>query len=251
MYLKAGQIYAAVRALYAKNGYTVLSEVRNGTGFSKAVRTADMLAISTWPSRGLYCEGFEIKSSRSDLARELATPEKADEIAKYCLYWWLAVPEGLVSEGMLVPPAWGVIEVNDKLKATVRVKAKALQPVPMDELFVCAVLRNFAESHIPLAEVEPKIEAARKEALANAKASAGARLKELEGAVAKFKAESGIDLLDQWGHPTWELGSIAEAVRLIVSMRGRPVQELLEAKQALLDGAAAINAALGPLGGNA
>lgn len=117
LYLQADQISAAVRKLYAKNGYVVLSQVRNGTGYARPDRTADMLVVSTWPSRGLHAEGIEIKSSRSDLMRELSKPEKADEIARYCQHWWLAVPEGLITADMIVPETWGVITVNEKLNA--------------------------------------------------------------------------------------------------------------------------------------
>ncbi len=57
LYLDASQVYRAVREMFGRNGYTVMSEVRNGTGYEKKARTADMLIVSTWPSRGLYCAG--------------------------------------------------------------------------------------------------------------------------------------------------------------------------------------------------
>jgi hypothetical protein len=246
IYLRAFEIEQAVRKLYSKNGFTVLSQVRNGTGFSKSPRTADMLAVSTWPSRGLYVEGFEIKSSAGDLRRELALPEKADDIARYCAYWWLAVPEGLTDNEM-IPPNWGVISVDAKLKATVVTKATRMTPIPMDDLFVCSTLRNFAEGYTPLSEVQPLIERARKEERESAESMRNYRLKSLEEGFATFKEHSGIDLIERNGHPVWDLGSIADAVRLIVALKGRPVAEIMRAKQALTAGVEAINAALGIL----
>ena len=56
-------------------------------GFERRqVRTADMMAISTWPSRGLYAVGIEIKVNSSDLAKELASPSKADDIANIAVF---------------------------------------------------------------------------------------------------------------------------------------------------------------------
>jgi hypothetical protein len=198
-YTRAGDVEAAVRGLYEKNGYVVLSQVRNGTGFSKAVRTADMVIVSTWPSRGLFCEGVEVKVSRSDLQSELANPQKADEIAQYCKAWWLAVPDDLITPEMMIPESWGVISVSDKGKAKVTRQGKPLTPTPMDNLFVCSVLRNFAESHVHTSEVEPKIQAAREEAAKDALVGKDYRLKEIEAALDKFQQATGVNLVtDPW-----------------------------------------------------
>jgi hypothetical protein len=239
IFLKSNQIEQAVREMYRKNGCIVLSQVRNGTGFERRARTADMLVVSTWPSRGLYCEGIEIKSSRSDLMRELEKPQKADEIARYCRYWHVAVPEGL-TEGVRVPPLWGIISVNEKLKAKELRPAKVLEPQPMDALLVCSILRNFAENFVPLAEVQPKIAEAAEEARKSAKSSSDYRRVELEGILTNFKSTSGIDLLER----SWNAGQIGAAVKLIMNLRGKPVEEIARAQDALRTGLAAIDAAL-------
>ncbi len=240
----AGEIDRAVRGLYQKNGYVVLSEVRNGTGYEKRVRTADMIAVSTWPSRGLFLEGLEIKVSRSDLSRELAQPEKADALARYCTYWWIAVPDDLITPEMMIPETWGIVAVNEKGKASVSRKAARLSPEPLDALLLCSILRNFAESYVHCSELEPRIAAARKDGEHSARIDREYRLKELEGAVADFQKTSGINLMGEHNHRRWDLGNVGEAVRLICTLKGRPLSELADAKAALIAASSAIDAAL-------
>lgn len=254
IFLKAEQVDTAVRELFTKNGNTVLSQVRNGTGYARSVRTADMLIVSTWPSRGLYCDGVEIKVSKSDLQRELENPAKADDIARFCAHWWLAMPTGL-SAGLMIPPNWGVIEVDEKLKPKIAVSAAKLDPQPMDALFVCSVLRNFGESYVPLYQVQPKIDAAKKDAAEDAKIREGYEMKDLRSKIdsfveklTEFREKTGVDLLDDREKmASWDIGRIGDAVSLIVEMRGRPLDEMLKAKKSLAMGIEAIDAALGPL----
>lgn len=243
IYLTAPQIETAVRKIYVKNGYLCLSQVRNGTGFERrTTRTADMVAVSTWPSRGLFIEGIEIKSSKSDLQRELERPDKAEEIASYCRHWWLACAVGL-DEGVMLPPNWGVISVNDKLVAKISKPAAVLTPKPMDALLVCSMLRSFAESYVPLSEVEPRIKAACEVERKNWEAGQSNRLSNLELAVKAFHESSGIDLMNN----RWEAGNIGMAVKLISSLRGRPVDEIASAKASLRAGLESIEAALSVL----
>jgi hypothetical protein len=54
-------------------------------------------------------QGFEVKTSRSDWRRELADPEKADAVARYCRQWWLVIPSAdMVKPGEL-PADWGLM----------------------------------------------------------------------------------------------------------------------------------------------
>lgn len=233
IHLRSEEIDQAVRALYAKNGYTVLSQVRNGTGYSRSVRTADVLAISTWPSRGLFAEGIEIKISDGDLRRELANPSKADEIGKACKYWWLATPQGLIRPEHLIPEKWGIVEVDEKLKATVTKKAQAIEAAPMDVLFVCAVLRNFAETHVHRSEITAELQKIRDEERKAAEGQRQSRLDAFERAFKEFKETTGIDLLEErTGRPKWDIGNIGEAVNVIIALRHTPQAAILEASSA-------------------
>jgi len=242
LYLTEKQVDVAVRKMYAKNGNVVLSQVRNGTGFSKAARTADLLSVSTWPSRGLYCEGIEIKVSRSDLAHELATPAKADEMAQYCTYWWVAGPAGLLHEGIRLPDSWGFIEVSDKLVAKVTIPAKRLTPKPMDELLVCSIIRTFAATHVHMDEVEPLIKAEKDKAKKEAESCRDYDNKRLREAVEEFKNHSGVDLRDEHGRIHWGIAGIGEAVRLVNNLHRRPMEEVLAAREALKLSMSAIDA---------
>lgn len=243
LHLTSSQIELAVRELYKKNGYVVLSQVRNGTGYEKRARTSDMLAVSTWPSRGLFIEGIEIKSDKGDLRRELENPAKAEEIAAYCQHWWIACALGL-TDGLLIPPNWGVIAVSETLKAKVIKPAATLNPKPLDALLVCSILRNFAEGYVPMAEVNPLVAAAREEGRKGGQFDRSHRLTQLEDCIVRFKTASGIDLMGDRGHPIWNMGAIGDAVKLIVALEGKPVNEIARAKAALVAGVSAIDAAL-------
>ncbi len=255
IHLRAEEVEVAVGDLYRKNGNIVLSQVRNGTGYARNVRTADMLAISTWPSRGLYAEGIEVKVSRSDLQRELENPAKADDIARFCKYWWLAAPKGL-ADTLTIPDNWGLIEVDAsrkeeggvlKLKTSIAKKANVLDPQPMDTLFVCAVLRSFADTHVLKSAVQKQIDDAVKKGVEQRIHDRGSRLSELEAAITAFKEKSGIDLMGDYGHISWQVPEIANAVKLILDMRGRPLEEMANARKALMMGVSAIDAAVGGL----
>lgn len=62
--------------------FALLQEVSDAAGFGRS-RSADGIAMSLWPSRGLGIDGIEIKSYRSDWLRELKHPEKADQTIMY------------------------------------------------------------------------------------------------------------------------------------------------------------------------
>lgn len=124
--------------------YVVIEEVAPGTGFSGPSRYADVVALSTWPSRGLKLEGFEIKASKADLRRELADPGKHHAVARYCDEWSLVVYRRSILEGLDIPPDWGLLAVDDetgeKLE-TIRKPAKRT-PEPWPRAFVCSLVRN-------------------------------------------------------------------------------------------------------------
>lgn len=241
--LRESDVVEGVRKLFGANGMVILSQVRNGTGYARSVRTADILAISTWPSRGLYTEGFEVKTSKSDLIRELADPAKADDMAGYCTRWWIACSEGL-TDGVIIPENWGVISVDGKLKAKIAKQAITQEPRKMDQGFICSVLRNFSESHVSKLEIQPLIEAARKKEATEVESRMESRQQQAVEAIAKFKEHSGIDLLEQHGYARWDMKRIGDAVNLIVALREHPVEEILKAKSALEAGIAAIDIAV-------
>ena len=55
--------------------FVFLEEVRNGTGYARGhIRTADAIIMGTYPSRGLYMHGVEVKISRQDWLNEFQLP---------------------------------------------------------------------------------------------------------------------------------------------------------------------------------
>jgi hypothetical protein len=234
-YATAKEIDAATRNLFSGQGFVCLSEVRNGTGFERRqVRTADMMAISTWPSRGLYAVGIEIKVHASDLAKELRSPSKADDIAKYCRHWFLATQTGLV-DGFVIPDPWGVIEVDHKGKAKITKAAKELEPIPMDTLFACALIRNFAESHIHRDEVAQHVESESKALIERRVNENHHKLEQFE----KLKADIGAwekahDLkILGYGDLKYNAKEIGTLVRMLVNLRHSPAEQLQNAADAL------------------
>lgn len=124
--------------------YVVIEQVSPGTGFSSAARYADVLALSTWPSRGLRLEGFEIKASKADLRRELADLGKHQAIARYCDEWSLVVYRRSILEGLEIPADWGIWAVDEETGEElerIRKPAKR-EPEPWPRAFVCSLVRN-------------------------------------------------------------------------------------------------------------
>ena len=121
------------------NRAVFLEEVRAGVGADRG-RTADVLTLGLWPSRGLLLEGFELKASRSDWRGELDRPEKADAVARYCDRWWLVTVPDVVHAGEL-PPTWGLL-VRKGRKLVCEVEAPPLEPVAPDRQFLAALLRR-------------------------------------------------------------------------------------------------------------
>lgn len=127
---------------FAKGAYEMLREVRDSTG-GGASRSADALVVSCWPSRGIWFGGIEVKVSRSDWLSELRNPRKSAEIQRFCSYWWIATPEGIVKPEEL-PETWGHFEVAPGSVKLVRAapKLEAEAPTPG---FVASIFRNQAD----------------------------------------------------------------------------------------------------------
>lgn len=139
--LTAADLCDRIAAKHSPPEWACFFNVANALG-GLARRRADGIAMNLWPSRGLMIRGFEVKISRSDLRREAANPEKAEEIARYCDEWWLVTPKGLVSNVDLeVPPAWGLLEAWGRGLHVVR----AAIPTEAELLtrgFLAAILRQ-------------------------------------------------------------------------------------------------------------
>lgn len=210
---------------YRAPEWAVFGSVRNRAGFD-ADRTADALAISLWPSRGLRLHGFEIKCSRSDWLTELKDPSKAEAFSVYCDHWWVVTSPGIVQGGEL-PPTWGLLERQGSRLVCIT-EAPKLEPQPLPRTMLAAMCKRLVETeNRDLRAAESK---GYERGLKAGEASAARRVeqaKELTKQVSEFQAASGVDI-----RHAWEIGKIGEAVRLI--RRGSEAAETLERERRVL-----------------
>jgi hypothetical protein len=220
------RIVTLLRKRFPAPAFACLPQLRNGTGFQRrTTRTADLLAVSCYPSRGLYFVGVEIKVTRGDWLRELAQPVKAEEFQKYCRHWYVAAPAGLLSPDEL-PPTWGLIACQ-AASTQIAKPAATLQPVPPDLLFVCAILRKVAEAYLPKTEVQEHVSAqAQREAEAKLTVLQH-QLTTLQAQVAEFEAASGVSLGNSWQTPA--IGAAVQFVQKVGAARA--VRESLNLAQ--------------------
>lgn len=157
------------------------------------------------------------------------------------------MPDDLITESMIIPEGWGIITVDVKGKATVSRRGAQLTPAPLDTLFVCSLLRNFAESHVHQDDIEERVKKACEVAVHNARADTSARLREMEDALKKFQESSGINLLTDRGHPAWDMREIGDAVAMLVAMRSTPAEELRKAAEQLRNASQTVEAVMSTL----
>lgn len=136
--------------------YTRAEHVKNNIGF-RANRICDYMAIDLWGGQGYYgreagpkLHGHEVKVSRSDWLTELKDPEKAQEFAQYCDFWWLVVSDkSIVREGEL-PPGWGLM-VAYRETLRVVVQAELRDPLPMPRAMQATLTRSVTKTGLRLA----------------------------------------------------------------------------------------------------
>jgi hypothetical protein len=213
------KILDLLRVRYPAPSYAFLWQVRNGTGWSRhQARTADALAMSLWPSRGLELIGFEIKSARSDWLAEMKHPEKAEEIARFCDRWYIVAGSADVLDKGELPPKWGLIVVKGK-KLYTEVKAEKLDPVPLDMPMICAIFRKVTEIATPQAKLDSAYDRGHKAAMESNKAVEESRDKfrkqkidHLEKQIREFEEASGVQI-DGWDGAE----KIGDAVRMVLN----------------------------------
>lgn len=191
---------AALMSRYSGDAWALFWEVPDGTGRYKD-RTADAVAMSLWPSRGLDLHGFEVKASRADWLKELKQPDKAESICRYCDYWWIVAARDVVKEGEL-PPTWGLLVLNGR-GLVQSVVAPRLTPEPIDRGFMAGLCRAACKS---VAKEDQKLLAAARQAGFDEGQKAASKptgdallLEKLTASVAAFEEVSGVRI-SRWGH---------------------------------------------------
>lgn len=240
-----------MRERYPLDSYALFWEVRDATGTDGQGRSADAVAMSLWPSRGLELLGFEVKSARSDWLRELKEPRKAEAICKHCDRWFVVATDAKVVHKNEVPAAWGLLVSNgEKLRQVIpapllgepRLGRKVLPDVSRQ--FVASLLRQAQKTAArPLDQLR---EVARNEAhreLTEKHKAAIAKLHEevkrvaetAESTIRNFERESGIDIRRNWEH-----GRIGRIVQLLLSQTGSEAQRWGRPAETLKDAAATL-----------
>jgi hypothetical protein len=156
MSITSTDIQKALAKKYCRPEWCIFFEVANQSG-AYVRRYADAVAMSIWPSRGYAIHGFEIKVSRSDFNSEMKKPEKADGVGRYCDYWWLVTPPGMVEDHEL-PPTWGLM-VLQKNGLRIKKQAPKQDVVNIDRGFSAALLRrsiDLQQNHIK-AQIEKEL----------------------------------------------------------------------------------------------
>lgn len=203
--------------------WAYFTEVRNQTGFSRStIRSADAIAMSLWPSRGLTLHGFEIKASRADWLRELREPGKSEDFIRHCDHWWLVTEPDVVEDGEL-PKTWGLL-VRRGSKLVQATAAPELEPEPCSPQFLAGLLRAAGRK----AEVRPEAitvaeAAGRKHGEAVFKDRAElyeGELKALREKVRAFTRESGLTLEGRYP-ATYDPAELGRAVRLVLEGKAR------------------------------
>lgn len=198
--LNTQEIITRLAEKYSSPNFGFLTQVRNGTGYMSN-RTADAMAMSLWPSRGLHVYGFEVKASRTDWQKELKSPEKAEAMAMYCHYWYLVIGhEDIIKEDEL-PKTWGLIVPHGKglkIKKEAEFNKDALQ---FDPLMLAGVFRNVADHCVPKEIVDIKIKNAVDSQAGSWRESRDReadRKTELENRIKEFEIATGLDF-STWG----------------------------------------------------
>ncbi len=232
-YEKTARLHRLLRQRHLGNGtngdaWSYFTEVRNKTGFGGGrERTADAIAMSLWPSRGLLLHGFEVKVSRTDWLRELRDPSKADAFARYCDRWWLVTEPDVVEDGEL-PEMWGHL-VRRGGKLAQATAAAELEPQDCDRTFLAALLRAAGRSTEAKPEAVREAEQAASQAAEDRWKAEVEREKKRAGdyqaQIQEFVRASGLPLNGRFPKPYTprELGA---AVKLV--LQGEAQTEQLE-----------------------
>ena len=192
-------LFHMLRKRYAPPAWVLLPGVRDSTG-GAASRTADGIAMGTWPSRGLELLGFEIKSYRSDWLRELKAPGKAEPIARFCDRWYIVAASDEIVKLDEVPVGWGLLVANGKRGLVQRKEAPTLTATPVNRRFLAAILRAAQKNLMSAEEIRAAVEEAREQTRSLLKdqhkrslQASETQLKALQASVDEFNEGLGLD----------------------------------------------------------
>jgi len=227
-----GQLTEMLRDRYRPPEFAFIPQVRNGTGHVSDVRTADAIAMSLWPSRGLDLHGFEIKTNRADWLRELREPRKAEAMFHFFDRFWIVAPKDIVLPGEL-PPTFGLILKRGTV-LRVETEAPKHESERPDKLLLAAILRRAQECVTPEGRIKEARETGKLEGIKLEHESAENARKEvthLKASISAFEKASGVQLNTYATGARWELAqnrNIGDAVRMVLDGKDSKVRNRLE-----------------------
>lgn len=207
-------IWDQIRNKFASENFIVMQEVRDDAGFN-ASRSADGIAINTWPSRGLEVNGIELKASRSDWLNELKNPKKAEAIFQFCDRFWLVTTSDTVAKKEEIPATWGWIASNGQ-RLKVIVEAPKLKPVDLSRGIVVSMLKRCTKGMISPHEFDEAVKVATK----NKREFDEYHLKQLQekldhanNVIKEFEEAAGIQISNryEWQHTPKKVGAAIKA----------------------------------------
>lgn len=190
-------IFEFLSKKYPSGEYALLQEVSDAAGFGRS-RSADYVVMNLWPSRGLHLSGIELKSSRTDWLRELKNPRKAENIFKYCDFFWLLTEGEDVAKIEEIPQTWGWMCLKGTRIVTLK-EAPKLNPELMTRSFLACLLKRASDKSdwVHKSDIHDRIEDAKKQGTSIADVANQRALNELKAIqekVDEFEKASGIDL---------------------------------------------------------
>jgi len=192
----------------------VANQVNNGAGYSYG-RILDAIVFDTWPSEGLTLHGLEIKTTKSDLRRELQNTKKYADFAPHLDYFSIVAPKG-IADLKILPPKWGLYQPTDDGKLRARRKPLSIHAEKnkiisrsMMAAFVRALVSRSLSQEATAAAFERGMESGGKQGERQIEILSG-KVESLRGAIQKFEEASGVKIHD------WDGGKIGEAVKVVV-----------------------------------
>jgi hypothetical protein len=222
----AEEITQLLRIRYSGDQWAFVSEVPNGTG-TDMDRRCDGLAMCLWPSKGLYLHGHEIKVSRSDWLTEIQDVSKAAAFSRYCHFWWIVAPQGIVKLEEL-PSNWGLMCPSGRA-----LRAKKPATLTSPEMPSHSLLAGMFRACCKASAAEEALRAARESGYSagfadarrndkTAKSDTDRRYEQLRRSVDEFEQASGITIAAYGGK------QLGELVRLVESVQPKGIQNWLE-----------------------
>lgn len=215
--LNASDLRERLASKYPAPEWVLLNEVRDSTGFEGS-RSADCLALSTWPSRGCLLYGFEIKTSRADVMKELRDPRKASALSKWCDRWYLVVGRKDLIKDSELPKTWGLL-VPHGGGLKIAKEAPERKPKTWPRTFVASLLRNAWQNTPEDAALKREYQRGldQGKAARNYKAQRDAEdLEKLRKKIAKFQELSGVTVLSDTYAWEGKLSDEATKIRAIM-----------------------------------